>query len=71
MRAVVKKESLSALYKGNGAQMVRVFPYAATQFTAFEMYSQVCAIETNIPVTVQFCIPSCTFVITIGRRNEV
>ncbi|BES91909.1 carrier protein [Nesidiocoris tenuis] len=41
IRAVVSKESLIALYKGNGAQMVRVFPYAATQFTAFEVYSQI------------------------------
>nr|BAN21060.1 mitochondrial uncoupling protein, putative [Riptortus pedestris] len=40
IREVVRKESLLALYKGNGAQMVRVFPYAATQFTSFELYSQ-------------------------------
>lgn len=40
LREVVRKESLLALYKGNGAQMVRVFPYAATQFTSFELYSQ-------------------------------
>lgn len=41
LKEVVRKESVLALYKGNGAQMVRVFPYAATQFTAFEMYTQV------------------------------
>lgn len=35
---VVRQESLLALYKGNGAQMVRIFPYAATQFTTFEVY---------------------------------
>ena len=29
------------MYKGNGAQMVRIFPYAATQFTAFELYKKV------------------------------
>ncbi|KAL1123254.1 hypothetical protein AAG570_002340 [Ranatra chinensis] len=40
LKEIVRKESLIALYKGNGAQMVRVFPYAATQFTAFEFYSQ-------------------------------
>lgn len=40
LREVVRHESLLALYKGNGAQMVRVFPYAATQFTSFELYSQ-------------------------------
>ncbi|KAK9505691.1 hypothetical protein O3M35_009683 [Rhynocoris fuscipes] len=40
LKKVIQKESLLALYKGNGAQMVRVFPYAATQFTSFELYSQ-------------------------------
>lgn len=38
LRHIVHKESFFALYKGNGAQMVRIFPYAATQFTAFEIY---------------------------------
>ncbi|XP_055390437.1 solute carrier family 25 member 16-like isoform X2 [Condylostylus longicornis] len=38
LRHIVHKESFLALYKGNGAQMVRIFPYAATQFTAFEIY---------------------------------
>lgn len=35
---IVKFENLWALYKGNGAQMVRIFPYAATQFTSYEIY---------------------------------
>ncbi|XP_065336009.1 solute carrier family 25 member 16-like [Cloeon dipterum] len=37
---IVKTEKFLALYKGNGAQMVRIFPYAATQFTAFEIYKK-------------------------------
>lgn len=41
LRHIVRKESFVALYKGNGAQMVRIFPYAATQFTAFEIYKKV------------------------------
>lgn len=40
LAAIVRQESLIALYKGNGAQMVRIFPYAATQFTSFEIYKQ-------------------------------
>ncbi|XP_046987959.1 graves disease carrier protein-like isoform X2 [Schistocerca americana] len=40
LRHIVRKERFFALYKGNGAQMVRIFPYAATQFTAFELYSK-------------------------------
>lgn len=41
LRNIVKTEKFIALYKGNGAQMVRIFPYAATQFTAFEIYKKV------------------------------
>ncbi|XP_018326448.1 graves disease carrier protein homolog [Agrilus planipennis] len=40
LRHIVENESVFALYKGNGAQMVRIFPYAATQFTAFELYKR-------------------------------
>ncbi|XP_075228346.1 solute carrier family 25 member 16-like isoform X2 [Lycorma delicatula] len=38
LRGIIMKESFIALYKGNGAQMVRIFPYAAVQFTSFEFY---------------------------------
>lgn len=40
IRHIIKSESVLALYKGNGAQMVRIFPYAATQFTSFEIYKR-------------------------------
>lgn len=40
---VVKRERFPALYNGNGAQMVRVFPYAAIQFTTYELYREVAA----------------------------
>lgn len=33
---------------GNGAQMVRIFPYAATQFTSFEMYKKLFGEESHI-----------------------
>ena len=35
---IVQKEGFLALYKGNGAQMLRIFPYAAMQFTSYETY---------------------------------
>eukprot|EP00056_Hartaetosiga_gracilis_P000077 m.35745 g.35745 ORF g.35745 m.35745 type:complete len:304 (-) comp10042_c0_seq1:196-1107(-) len=36
LRAIVKNEGYLALYRGNGTQMLRIFPYAAVQFFAFE-----------------------------------
>lgn len=44
LKAIVQKESFIALYKGNGAQMVRIFPYAAIQFTSFEMYKSLSSV---------------------------
>lgn len=41
LRAVPKKEGLLGLYKGNGAMMVRIFPYGAIQFMAFDTYKKV------------------------------
>ncbi|MBN3324375.1 GDC protein, partial [Atractosteus spatula] len=38
--AVPKKEGFLGLYKGNGAMMVRIFPYGAIQFMAFDHYKQ-------------------------------
>ncbi|GBO27079.1 Graves disease carrier protein, partial [Araneus ventricosus] len=38
LRGIVQKESVIGLYKGNGAQMVRIFPYGAVQFVSFEIY---------------------------------
>ncbi|CAK1586761.1 unnamed protein product [Parnassius mnemosyne] len=49
LSAIVRQESLFALYKGNGAQMVRIFPYAATQFTSFEIYKKYLSV-LNIPM---------------------
>ncbi len=37
---IYQKEGFFALYKGNGAQMLRIFPYAALQFTSYETYKQ-------------------------------
>ncbi|XP_012287041.1 graves disease carrier protein [Orussus abietinus] len=40
LQEIIKRETFFALYKGNGAQMVRIFPYGALQFTSFEFYSK-------------------------------
>lgn len=40
LRHIIQTESPMAMYKGNGAQMVRIFPYAATQYTAFDVYKK-------------------------------
>ncbi|KZC12735.1 Graves disease carrier protein like protein, partial [Dufourea novaeangliae] len=40
LREVIHREQFLALYKGNSAQMIRIFPYAATQFTTFELYKK-------------------------------
>lgn len=41
LKAVPKKEGVLGLYKGNGAMMVRIFPYGAIQFMAFDNYKKV------------------------------
>ena len=41
VRKVLRMEGVEGLFKGNGAQMVRIFPYAATQFASYEYYKEV------------------------------
>ena len=38
---VVQKEGFLALYKGNGVQLIRIFPYAALQFSSYETYKSI------------------------------
>jgi solute carrier family 25 protein 16 len=35
-------------FPGNGAQMVRIFPYAATQFTSFEQYKKLFSEKSRV-----------------------
>ena len=39
---VIQKEGFIGLYKGNGVQMLRIFPYSAIQFAAYEEFKKVC-----------------------------
>jgi solute carrier family 25 protein 16 len=38
---VVQKEGFMSLYKGNGVQLIRIFPYAALQFSSYETYKSI------------------------------
>lgn len=38
--AIFRKEGARGYFKGNGAMMVRIFPYAAIQFMAYEQYKR-------------------------------
>ncbi|KJE88957.1 solute carrier family 25 [Capsaspora owczarzaki ATCC 30864] len=40
LRAIGQKEGLLGYYKGNGAMMARIFPYAAIQFMSYEQYKK-------------------------------
>ncbi|CAN9499795.1 unnamed protein product [Ophioblennius macclurei] len=48
LKAVPKKEGILGLYKGNGAMMVRIFPYGAIQFMAFDRYKKLLSKKLGI-----------------------
>ncbi|CAJ1067408.1 graves disease carrier protein [Xyrichtys novacula] len=48
LRAVPKKEGFIGLYKGNGAMMIRIFPYGAIQFMAFDKYKKLLSTQIGI-----------------------
>ncbi|XP_061601476.1 graves disease carrier protein isoform X1 [Cololabis saira] len=48
LTAVPKKEGILGLYKGNGAMMVRIFPYGAIQFMAFDKYKKMLSTRIGI-----------------------
>ncbi|XP_022951724.1 mitochondrial carrier protein CoAc1-like [Cucurbita moschata] len=47
LRKVLKHEGVRGFYKGNGASVVRIIPYAALHFMAYEQYR--CWILNNYP----------------------
>lgn len=40
LKHMIKNESFAGLYKGNGAQAIRIFPYSGIQFFSFEFYKK-------------------------------
>lgn len=48
IRAVLRKEGFLGFYKGNGAMMVRIFPYGAIQFMAFDNYKKLISKQIGI-----------------------
>ncbi|XP_075791045.1 solute carrier family 25 member 16 isoform X2 [Pelodiscus sinensis] len=46
--AIPQKEGFLGLYKGNGAMMIRIFPYGAIQFVAFEQYKKLIKVQLGI-----------------------
>uniref|UniRef100_A0A8D0L231 Solute carrier family 25 member 16 n=1 Tax=Sphenodon punctatus TaxID=8508 RepID=A0A8D0L231_SPHPU len=48
LRAVPQKEGYLGFYKGNGAMMIRIFPYGAIQFMAFDQYKKLIKKELGI-----------------------
>jgi len=41
MRKIYQVEGWQKLWKGNGATIIRVFPYASIQFMSYEQYKKV------------------------------
>ena len=39
LRTIFKEEGMRGFYKGNGSNVIRVFPYVGTQFAAFDLYA--------------------------------
>ncbi|XP_021469725.2 graves disease carrier protein homolog isoform X3 [Oncorhynchus mykiss] len=48
LRVVPREEGYLGLYKGNGAMMVRIFPYRAIQFMAFDKYKKILSKQLGV-----------------------
>lgn len=44
LRITYETRGFKALFKGNGAMMIRIVPYAAIQYSTFEKCKRVCVI---------------------------
>ena len=45
LRYIVQNEGISKLWRGNGTNCIRVFPYAATQFVSYDKYKAMLLLE--------------------------
>ena len=68
MAKIVQMEGFLGLYKGNAAQMVRVFPYAATQFGTFEYMNGVS--RHSVTHECVYCDLSLTNVFTVTCHSR-
>lgn len=46
-RDIVKHTGLLGLFQGHSATLIRIFPYAAIKFVAYEQYRAVCFILSD------------------------
>ncbi|KAL3876774.1 hypothetical protein ACJMK2_034570 [Sinanodonta woodiana] len=49
LKQVKQKEGFLGFYRGNGVQMVRIFPYASIQFFSYEQYKKIFKLLTSQP----------------------
>jgi solute carrier family 25 protein 16 len=50
-RMIVQKEGVMGLWRGNFTNCVRVFPHAATQFTAYDYFKTVIPLMFSDPTS--------------------
>lgn len=57
---IAKKEGVSAYWKGNIPQLIRILPYSATQLSSYEFYKSVVQKEDgSIPLPLRLVASAC------------
>lgn len=47
LRTILKEEGIMGYFKGNGTNVIRIFPYSAVQFAAYEQFASLMADPSN------------------------
>jgi len=55
--SIVAEEGVSGLFRGNGVQMLRVFPYGAIQFSSYEVFKRILDYKSEGSVVRWFGLP--------------